>query len=328
MTTGIIIGKFLPPHLGHLHLIEQARRQVDRLVVLVCSLPDEPIPGSVRFEWMRELRPDVELVHVTDENPSEPHEHEDFWNIWVDTIRRRVSEPDILFTSDDYGDELATRLGVRHVSIDRKRSTFPVSGSAIRRDPFTNWRFIPEAVRPWFAGRVVLTGSECVGKTMLSEDLAETFDTVCVSEFGREYVDRKGTFPDAGDVEPIARGQIAKEDAFARVANRILFLDTDLVSTCVYAEHYYGSCPEWIRQASIDRKGDLYLLLDIDVPWIADPPNRDRGDRREEMQNLFRDALSDREIEWVDVCGSWRERRETAIAAIEARWPGIVVSTS
>ncbi len=317
MTTGVVIGKFMPPHLGHMHLIEQARRQVDELVVLVCSLPDEPIPGEVRFAWMKELRPDVRLVHVTDENPSEPTESEDFWNLWVDTIRVRVPDVDVVFTSEDYGSELARHLGVRHVSIDPDRSTFPVSGTAIRNDPFENWQFIPECVRPWFVFRVVLTGSECVGKTSLAERLATHFETAWVSEFGREYVDRKGEFPDASDVEPIARGQIAKEDAFARTANRILILDTDLVSTCVYAEHYYGNCPDWIRDASIARRGDLYLLLDVDVPWIPDPPNRDRGHMRDAMQEMFRKALEERGIEWVDVRGDWAERERLAIEAVE-----------
>jgi NadR type nicotinamide-nucleotide adenylyltransferase len=323
MTIGVIIGKFMPPHLGHMHLIEQARRQVDELSVLVCSLPDEPIPGDVRFAWMKELRPDVRVAHVTDENPSEPHEHPDFWEIWVDTIRRRVPSPDVIFSSEDYGEELARRLGARHVMIDMERAAFPVSGTAIRSDPFATWRFLPEVVRPWFVGRVVLTGSECVGKTTLAQDLAAHFETVWVSEFGREYVDRKGSFPDASDVEPIARGQMAKEDAYARIANRIMILDTDLVSTCVYAEHYYGTCSEWIRQASIDRAAHLYLLLDTDVPWIADPPNRDRGHMRDEMQELFRAALQERDIEWVDVRGSWDERRASAIEAVERTWPAL-----
>lgn len=319
MTTGLLIGKFLPPHLGHLHLVGEAGRQVDDLVILVCTLPGEPIPGSLRFEWMKELCPGARVLHVTDENPSEPHEHPRFWEIWTDTIRRRVPAPDIVFTSEDYGDELAKRLGARHVSVDLERRAFPVSGSDIRRDPFAHWRFIPEPVRPWFARRIVLTGSECVGKTTLARELAQHFSTVFVPEFGREYVDEKGTFPDASDVEPIARGQIAREDALARLANRVLIQDTDLVSTCVYAEHYYGSCPQWIRQASIERRAHLYLLLDIDVPWTPDPPNRDRGHRREEMQELFRTALRERGIEWIDIRGSWEERRAAAVKTIEER---------
>ena len=57
MTTGLVLGKFLPPHAGHLYLIETALREVDHLTVLVCSLEREPIPGALRFHWMRELAP-------------------------------------------------------------------------------------------------------------------------------------------------------------------------------------------------------------------------------------------------------------------------------
>ena len=91
-------------------------------------------------------------------------------------------------------------------------------------------------------------------------------------EFARVYVDEKtattGLPVDETDVEPIARGQIAAEDRGAAEARGLLVLDTDLVSTTVYARHYYGSCPAWIEQAARDRRADLYLLCDIDVPWI------------------------------------------------------------
>ena len=56
MKRGFLLGKFMPPHAGHVSLIEAARRLVDELTILVCSLPDDPIPGQVRLEWMRGLR--------------------------------------------------------------------------------------------------------------------------------------------------------------------------------------------------------------------------------------------------------------------------------
>src|SRR5688572_6159778 len=205
----------MPPHAGHLHLIAQARARVEELTILVCSLQREPIPGDVRSKWMQDLlRYDagITIIHVTDENPSEPHEHPDFWRLWTDTIRRAMPEgPDVVFTSEPYGDELARRLGARHEPIDPERLTVPVSGSAIRAEPNAHWRFIPEVVRPWFVKRVVLTGSESTGKTTLAARLAEHYGTLWVPEFGREYLDRKGAFLDASDIEPIARGQQAAE---------------------------------------------------------------------------------------------------------------------
>jgi NadR type nicotinamide-nucleotide adenylyltransferase len=167
--------------------------------------------------------------------------------------------------------------------------------------------------------RVVVTGSECTGKTTLAGDLARQFGTVCVAEYAREYLDRKvattGLPLDERDVEPIARGQIAAEDRGAATAKGLLVLDTDLVSTTVYARHYYGACPAWIDQAARDRRGDLYLLCDIDVPWVADSV-RDRPHHREHIHALFVEALDTLGAPYVLIRGSWAARLTTAVAAV------------
>ena len=314
---GLILGKFLPPHAGHLHLIETARGMVDQLTVLVCSLEREPIPGALRVAWLRELAPDARVVLLAEELPSEPADDPRFWELWMDAIARSLGfTPDLVFTSEDYGDELAQHLGARHVLVDRERMTVPVSGSAIRANPMENWMHIPEPVRPWFARRVVVTGSESTGKTMLAEMLGERFGTVVSPEFARDYLARKPTPLDRHDVEVIAVGQLAQEERYLRRAQRVLVLDTDLFSTVVYGEHYYGAIEPWIERMARERVADLYLLLDIDVPWVADP-QRDRGDRRDEMQALFRATLERNGAPVVTVSGSWPERLEQAIDAVE-----------
>ena len=103
--------------------------------MLVCSLESEPIPGALRYGWMRELFPDVRVVHVTDENPQEPHEHPEFWRIWTDTVLRHAERPDVVFTSEAYGWELARRLGAEHVPVDLGRELVPISGTAMRDEP-------------------------------------------------------------------------------------------------------------------------------------------------------------------------------------------------
>src|SRR5437667_8778357 len=72
MTTGMLLGKFFPPHLGHIYLGEFAARFADRLTIVVCSLNREPIPGELRLRWVRELFPFETVVHLTDELPQEP----------------------------------------------------------------------------------------------------------------------------------------------------------------------------------------------------------------------------------------------------------------
>src|SRR5262249_17232108 len=150
-STGLILGKFLPPHAGPVHLVRTALAQVDGLSVLVCSLAREPIPGALRHAWMRELFPSAEVIHVDEELPQEPAEDPRFWERWTAAIRRVVPRgPDLVFTSEDYGDELARRLGARHVCVDRARAEFPVSGTDVRRDPLAAWRFLPPPVRAHF----------------------------------------------------------------------------------------------------------------------------------------------------------------------------------
>jgi len=164
--------------------------------------------------------------------------------------------------------------------------------------------------------RVVVTGSECSGKTTLATALAAHYHTVCVPEFVRQFVIDKGAAPDCDDVEAIAHGQIALEDERAKEA-RLLIKDTDLLNTLLYSRHYYGHCPQWIDEAFEKRAADLYLLADIDIPWVPDGEQRDRGDRREEMHELFRGALVDRRLTFTEIRGSRGERLEAAVSLID-----------
>ena len=171
------------------------------------------------------------------------------------------------------------------------------------------------------ARRVVLTGSESTGKTTLAADLARHYNVLWVPEYVRTYATWKLAPLDAGDVSPIARGQIAVQDAALTRASGLLLLDTDLLSTAVYAAHYYGECPDWVTQAVLARRADLYILCDIDVPWTCDP-QRDRANDRAAIQGLFREALRSRGFPVADVHGGWRERFLTARTAIDTMLGG------
>jgi NadR type nicotinamide-nucleotide adenylyltransferase len=171
--------------------------------------------------------------------------------------------------------------------------------------------------------RICLTGPESTGKSRLARRLASELGTVSVREYAREYAEARGSRLTSDDVEPIARGQMANEDRGAEEASGVLVLDTDLISTVVYARHYYGSCPAWIEEEARRRRADLYLLMDTDLEWKADAARDAAGDVREDLFDAFRAALDEFETEWEIVSGAWEERWQRLLQAVQKRWaPG------
>jgi NadR type nicotinamide-nucleotide adenylyltransferase len=161
--------------------------------------------------------------------------------------------------------------------------------------------------------RVCVTGPESTGKTTLARRLAEWARVGWVPEASRLYAERRGAELHGSDVTPIAREHIALADA---APDRLIVLDTDLLSTVIYARHYYGMVPGWILSAERERRADLYLLCDVDVPWLPDGI-RDRPANRGEMFGLFRQALARRGANVVLVQGDWERRWETAREAVQ-----------
>ena len=149
--TGLIVGRFCPPHLGHSHLIEQAAGAVDHLVVMVNTRDGEPIPGELRAAWLAELHPDVTVVEVRHDLATD-FDDEDLWAEWMALFRGRWPRPDgphVVFSSEPYGDEIARRFGARAVAVDPARTTVPVSATLIRERPLEHLQFLAPPVRAW-----------------------------------------------------------------------------------------------------------------------------------------------------------------------------------
>ncbi|HEV3050407.1 MAG TPA: AAA family ATPase [Longimicrobium sp.] len=330
MTLGFVVGKFYPPHRGHRHLIETARRGCDRLVVLLPHHPSQKIPGELRQAWLREIHPDCE-IHLV------PDELEDDTEGWARfTIEHLGHAPDVVFSSEDYGPRFAAAMGCRHVMVDRDRGTFPISGTAVRSSPLDHLEWLEPCVRAWFVRRVVLIGAESTGKTTLAQALARHYDTRWVPEFGREYWEARvsetqgrgegeaaglpveGPLPELRSEEfrLIASEQQRREEAAAREANRVLICDTNAFATGTWHERYVGG-----RDAEVDAigRGDrvhLYLLAEPDFPFVQDGW-RDGEHIRDWMHARFEEQFAALPTPVVRLRGSWDERLRTAIAAIE-----------
>ncbi|RYF61112.1 MAG: hypothetical protein EOO39_31785 [Cytophagaceae bacterium] len=153
-TTGLVFGKFMPVHAGHLALIEFARQQCDQLIVSMSYTPADPIPAAIRLAWLTELLapyPTIEVVAEADDfhDPSLP-----LWEAtkaWAMFIRNRFPTVTVFFASEDYGLPLAYHSGLRYVPFDPARQQVPISATLIRQDPARYASFIPGIVQPFFA---------------------------------------------------------------------------------------------------------------------------------------------------------------------------------
>ena len=168
--------------------------------------------------------------------------------------------------------------------------------------------------------RIVVSGSECTGKTVLTGALAANFGAPFSSESARDYVSALGRAVQFPDVEPIARRQIEIEDALLDDGSRLYILDTDLFSTLIYSRLYFGRCPGWIEPLCRARRADLYLLCGIDLPWVEDNFQRGQGTptKRQHAHDLFANVLNENGSSVRAVSGLNENRLQCAISTIEA----------
>ncbi|MFT5355961.1 MAG: HTH-type transcriptional repressor of NAD biosynthesis genes [Polyangiales bacterium] len=313
---GLVIGKFLPLHQGHAHLLRVAQSLSKRLHIVVCSLADEPIPGALRVRWVEDLFPTAAVHHLDKELPGNPEEHPRFWDLWREALTNILPESaGRVFASEEYGARLADELGAVFHPVDLERAAVAISGTELRARPLHHWKYLPEPVRAHYARRICVFGPESVGKTTLARRLAEHLDTVCVPEYARTYLEQRGGNLRERDLVEIARGQKALEDSLARQANRVLVMDTDTLSTTLWAKKLYGRCDPKIEQLARTRFADLYLLCDVDVPWVKDPVRYLPADRTEFFRE-FETELKDRELPYVVIRGDWDERWRAAVGAV------------
>ncbi|NDV27811.1 AAA family ATPase [Desulfovibrio sp. JC010] len=165
--------------------------------------------------------------------------------------------------------------------------------------------------------RVVLTGSECTGKSTLAAALAKHYKVDPVPEYLREYFKMKDGNLTIDDVIPIAQGQLQLEAEAATRGAELIICDTDIISSIVYAKHYFNEYPGWLEQKLKYLGPSIYLLCDIDIEWKADG-QRDMPGEREYMQQLFIKELKQRNIPFHNINGPLQRRIENSRQIIDA----------
>jgi NadR type nicotinamide-nucleotide adenylyltransferase len=166
--------------------------------------------------------------------------------------------------------------------------------------------------------KIVVIGPESTGKSTLCEQLAAHFGTQWCPEFAREYLLTHGTNYVYADLLTIAKGQLAMENEYTKKNGDLLFIDTDMYVMKVWSEFVFGDCDPFILQQIVERKYDLYLLCNTDLPWVKDEL-REYPDleTRRKLYLIYQDLMINQSIPWVDISGDYDTRLQKAITAVE-----------
>ena len=185
--------------------------------------------------------------------------------------------------------------------------------------------------------KVAVIGPESTGKSTLCELLAQYYNTQWCPEFAREFLLTHGTDYSYDDLLYIAKGQLAMEDEYIQSLvgssksgvnssvqySKLLFIDTEMYVMKVWCEFVFGKCHRWVLDQIIERKYDLYLLCNTDLPWVKDEL-REYPDlkTRDQLYHIYKDIMINQSTPWVDISGDYDERLQKAIKAVDQLMAG------
>jgi NadR type nicotinamide-nucleotide adenylyltransferase len=167
--------------------------------------------------------------------------------------------------------------------------------------------------------KIAIIGPESTGKSTLCEQLATHYQTHWCAEYAREYLEINGKEYSYGDLLEIARGQIRTEDEQSAMANNgLYFIDTNMYVMQVWCEYVFEKCHQFILDQIVERKYDLYLLCNIDLPWTYDELREYPDEQpRKELYRIYKDIMINQSTPWVEISGNYEERLSAAIAAVD-----------
>jgi NadR type nicotinamide-nucleotide adenylyltransferase len=310
---GLTLGKYAPFHRGHQLVLETALAEMDEVIVIIYDAPETiAIPLGVRAEWIRALYPAVTVVEAWD-GPTEVGDTPEIRKAHEEYIIGRLGITGIthFYSSEFYGGHMSRALCAVNRIVDRGRLALPVSGTAIRGNPF-RWReYLHPLVYRDLITNVALLGAPSTGKTTIAQRLAQEYSTVWMPEYGREFWERHqvGRRLAPEQLAGIAEGHLEREEALLREADRYLFTDTNALTTAVFARYYHGGMlPRLEELATLAvHRYDIVFLCGDDIPY-DDTWDRSGAGNRALLQQMTLDELLRRNIPFIHLCGDMERR--------------------
>jgi HTH-type transcriptional regulator, transcriptional repressor of NAD biosynthesis genes len=220
----------------------------------------------------------------------------------------------LLITSEPYGDYVASFMNIQHIPFDIDRTKFPVASSFIREDIFSNWQYLPASVKPYYAIKVVILGTESTGKTTLAQNLSAHYTCSVVLEAARDIIDNSNDFS-FDDLQLVAKEHARQIEKALQGNSPLIIIDTDIHITKSYAEFVFGSKLDVSEEICKTNKADLYLYLTNEADFFQDGTRLEESERNQ-LDLSHRKILAENGVSFVEISGAWNERFEKAVSCI------------
>lgn len=301
-------------------MINFALSKCDFLTVLVCCSDREIFPDTVRKSWIEKTFEHHKKVEVNTFNyleselPNTSETSTEVSEIWANIFKAQLPDCSLLVTSEEYGKFVAASMDIQHIAFDIPKKLFQVSATAIRKDIFANWNFLPDSVKPDFAIKVVVLGTESTGKTTLTVQLSKHFNCGVVLEAAREIIENSNTFT-VEDLHLVAAEHAKRIDRSLLGDSPLVIIDTDIHTTKSYSLFTFEK--ELVVSAGIckSNKANIYLYLNDDVDFLQDGTRLNEAERNL-LDLSHRRVLQDHSIAIIEIRGSWEERFLSAVEEI------------
>jgi len=309
---GVVIGKFYPLHKGHQYLIKTAKKKVNNLYIIICGKYDENPKLETREILIKKIYNDPKItvccIIDIDYDPDDS-------KLWARLTKETIlCCPNIVFTSENYGNEYARQLGCIHELVDINRINVPICGTSIRHNPYKYWDFLDKGIAEFYTTRFVFVGAESTGKTTMTTKLAKELNLALVPEYGREYCENNNMLSKkwcVSDFDYIANKQNEIENITAGY-NKIIICDTDSCTTGVWYERYLNAKKNYKNTYEPYKK--IYFFSDMNNTELIDDGTRtDSNDEiRLWMHNKILEKINKSGNKVIMLSGTYEERYNKA----------------
>lgn len=309
---GLTLGKYAPLHKGHEFVIGTMLREMDEAIVIIYDTPLTPVPLPIRAGWIKKLFPDVIVIEAWNGPNGCPHDRE--YEIREEQYilgllgGKKISA---FYSSEYYGEHISKALNCIDRRVDESRNVIPVSATLIRKNPFQYRQYMSGTVYRDLIIKVVFLGAMSTGKSTITEELAKRYNTSFASEYGRDYwekrqIDRRLSFE---AFDEIAKGHIEREEIAFLSADKYCFVDTNAITTYMFALDYHGDAPKYLTRTANENysRYDLFFLCGDDIPY-DNTWDRSGEQKRHVFQKQIAADLNIRRIPYIPLKGDLKTR--------------------